>query len=114
MKLMIVEDNDQMRRLIRIFLARFADEICECSDGAEAVAAYAAQRPDWVLMDVEMGAMDGITATVKIRELFAGARIVILTQYDDAMTRAAARQAGACGYVLKDNLPAIRELILKP
>src|SRR6266545_6857595 len=33
--------------------------------------------------------------TLKIRQLFAGARIVILTQYDDPMTRAAARQAGA-------------------
>jgi CheY-like chemotaxis protein len=113
MKLMIVEDNDPMRRLIRSFVAKFADEIWECSDGAEAVAVYAAHRPDWVLMDVAMETMDGITATLKIRELFAGARIVIVTQYDDAMTRAAARQAGACGYVLKDNLPAIRELILK-
>ncbi len=113
MKLMIVEDNDQMRRLIKGFVAKFADEIWECSDGAEAVAAYAAHRPDWVLMDVEMHPMDGITATLKIRQLFAGARIVILTQYDDPMTRAAARQAGACGYVLKDELPAIRELILE-
>ena len=111
MMLMIVEDNEQMRRLIRNFVERLSDQICECSDGAEAVAAYAVHRPDWVLMDVEMKEMDGITATRKIREIFADANIVIVTQYDDASTRAAAQEAGACGYVLKENLFALRELI---
>jgi CheY-like chemotaxis protein len=111
MNLMIVEDNEQMRRLIRNFVERMADQICECSDGAAAVAAYALHRPDWVLMDVEMKGMDGITATRKIREIFADANIIIVTQYDDASTRAAAQEAGACGYVLKENLLALRELI---
>ena len=111
MMLMIVEDNEQMRRLIRSFVERLADQICECSDGAEAVAAYAAHRPDWVLMDVEMKEMDGITATRKIRESFADAKILIVTQYDDATTREAARAAGACGYVLKENLLEVRRLL---
>ena len=108
---MIVEDNDEMRRLIRSFVARLADQICECCDGAEAVATYGAHRPDWVLMDVEMKEMDGITATRKIRELFADAHIVIVTQYDDAATRAAAKEAGAVEYVLKENLDAVRHIV---
>ena len=111
MNLMIVEDNEQMRRLIRNFVERMADQICECSDGAAAVAAYALHRPDWVLMDVEMKGMDGITATRKIREIFADAHIIIVTQYDDASTRAAAQEAGACGYVLKENLIEVRRLL---
>jgi CheY-like chemotaxis protein len=111
MKVMIVEDNDQMRRLIRSLVALLADDIYECSDGAEAVAAYAAHRPDWVLMDVEMKEMDGITATRKIKEAFADAKIVIVTQYDDAQLREAARAAGASEYVLKDNLLAVRQIL---
>jgi CheY-like chemotaxis protein len=111
MKVMIVEDNDQMRRFIRSLVALLADDIYECSDGAEAVAAYAAHRPDWVLMDVEMKEMDGITATRKIKEAFADAKIVIVTQYDDAQLREAARAAGASEYVLKDNLLAVRQIL---
>jgi DNA-binding NarL/FixJ family response regulator len=38
---------------------------------------------------------------------------VIVSKYDDDQTREAARQAGACGYVVKENLMAIRELLLK-
>src|SRR5262249_22766631 len=52
MKLMIVEDNAEMRQLLRGVVADVADEVAECSDGEEAVATYAAQQPDWVLMDL--------------------------------------------------------------
>ena len=111
MKLMIVEDNDQMRRLIRSFMAKIADQICECSDGAEAVTVYAAHRPDWVLMDVQMKEMDGITATRRIREISADAHIIIVTQYSDAEIRDAALEAGACGFVLKENLSELLLLL---
>ena len=114
MKLMIVEDNDQMRRFIRDLVARLADDIHECSDGSEAVAAYAAHHftgADWVLMDVEMKEMDGITATQKIKEAFADANIMIVTQHDDLETRAAARDAGAAEYVLKENLATVCRIL---
>ena len=47
-------------------------------------------------------------------EAFPEARVVIVTDYDDEPLRQAAREAGACGYVLKENLIALRELISKP
>ena len=111
MKLMIVEDNEPMRRLIRSFVARLAEQICECSDGAEAVAAYPVQRPDWVLMDVEMNPLDGLSATRQIKARFADARIIIVTQYNDTETRRAAFEAGAVDYVLKENLAALRRIM---
>lgn len=52
--------------------------------------------------------MDGITATRRIVQTFPTARIVIVTHYDDVRLRNAAREAGACGYVLKDNLIEVR------
>ena len=111
MKLMIVEDNEPMRRLMRSFVAPLADQICECGNGAEAVAAYAVQRPDWVLMDVEMQPLDGLSATRQIKARFADAKIIIVTQYNDAETRRAAHEAGAVDYVLKENLDAVRKIL---
>jgi two-component system chemotaxis response regulator CheY len=111
MRILIVEDNAGVRGLIRRALAGLGAEFVECGDGAEAVAAYAAEGPDFVLMDIEMPAMDGITATRQIIAADPSARIIILTNHDQPSLREAARVAGACGYVLKENLFAIRELI---
>ena len=83
MKLLIVDDHVAMRRLIGRVVSDMVNEIEECGDGAEALDAYHRCLPDWVLMDIEMDQTDGITAT----------------------------REEACGYVLKENLLAIRELL---
>jgi CheY-like chemotaxis protein len=104
MKFLIVEDNENMRRMIKSIVAELARETHECSDGADALAAYAEHRPDWVLMDVRMKEMDGITATRQIKQAFPQARIMIVSDYDDQGLRAAAREAGASEYVVKESL----------
>jgi two-component system, NarL family, response regulator LiaR len=109
--LLIVDDSDEIRRMLRTFVSAIAEPIYECRDGGAACDAYAAHRPDWVLMDVSMLPMDGITATRQIVARFPAARIVILTQYDDARFKQAAQQAGACGYVLKTDLLGVRRLL---
>ena len=111
MKLLIVDDNAGVRRVIRILLAGVADDIYECVDGAEALALYAFERPDVVLMDVQMAGMDGIATTRHIRAADSAARVIMVTDYDSPDLREAARQAGACGYVLKDNLPELVGLL---
>ena len=108
MKLLIVEDNPTVRQMIRQVVATFADHISECSDGAEAVAAYPTEQPDWVLMDVRMPRLNGIQATCQIRAAFPTARIIIVTSFDEPGLRETAQQAGACGYVLKENLLELR------
>jgi len=65
-------------------------------------------------MDVRMNEVDGITATKQIKAADPEARIVIVTNYDDDALRKAAINAGACGYVLKDSLLALREWLEKP
>ncbi len=114
LSLLIVDDNDEIRRMLRAVVADVADPIYECHDGSEACAAYARHRPDWVLMDVAMAPMDGITATRQIVREFPAARIVIVTQYDDVLVRNAAQEAGACGYVPKDNLLEVRRWLEPP
>ena len=104
MTILIVEDNPTIRRLIRRAISDIADNIIECEDGADALAAYTEHRPDAVLMDVRMPRMDGLSATRQILDHHPGARIVIVTDYNDDGLRSAAREAGACAYALKNNL----------
>ena len=111
MSFLIVDDNAVMRRTIRYAVREFAREINECEDGAEALSAYEEHQPDWVLMDIEMREKDGLTATREICASFRDAKIVIVTKYGDAATREAARTAGACGFVIKENLLELRAVI---
>ena len=111
MCVMIVEDNPDVRRVIRRVVSDVATEVVECGDGAEALAAYRRSRPDWVLMDIAMGEVDGIAATRQITKAFPDAKVVVVTGHDDEPLRAAAREAGACAYVLKDNLLELRRVL---
>ena len=111
MDILIVEESEVMRRLIRNVICGPPWRCYECSDGSTAVTAYAQHRPDWVLMDIEMKTADGIAVAGQIHAAFPEAKIVILTNYDDADLRQAARVAGACGYHLKENLSEVRRLL---
>src|SRR5262249_30851543 len=91
MKILIVEDNPQMRQLIRSFVEDLAEEIVECGDGEEAVAVYAAHQfggDDGALMDLRMPRLGGLEATWRLRAAFPEAQIIIVTQYDDPHWRA--------------------------
>ena len=111
MNLLIVDDNDAVRRLIATIVLPFAGEIRECTDGADAVSAYNLRRPDIVLMDVRMKQMDGIEATRRILASDPSARIIIVTDYDDDTLRQTALRHGACGYALKDDLLDLARLL---
>ena len=111
MKLLIVEDNAVMRRLLCSLLNTAATEIHECADGNQALVAYRQLLPDWVLMDIEMPVLDGLEATRQLLASFPDARVVIVTRYDDAKFRDAACRAGACGFVSKENLLGLPALI---
>jgi CheY-like chemotaxis protein len=112
LKLLIVDDSDEMRSEIRSTIAGLADEVWECSDGSEAMTKYAMHRPDWVLMDIVMEGIDGLETTKRLISVYPEAKIVIITSYDDDYLRQAAHAAGALDYVLKDNLLEIRRVLI--
>jgi len=112
LKLLIVDDSEEMRGEIRSIVVDLADEIYECSNGSEAMTKYALHDPDWVLMDLVMDQMDGLEATRRLISLYTEAKIVIVTSYDDDYLREAAHAAGARDYVLKDNLFDIRRVLI--
>lgn len=113
MRLMIVEDNLHMRKMIRKIVAMPHDEVLECSDGDEAINIYNSFNPDLVLMDFEMPHVDGITATAKIIERNPLAKVFVVSQHDDVEVRDAAVKAGAKKFIPKQNILQIREFLIR-
>ena len=111
MNILIVDDNQQMRRMVKTLVSDLVECVFECGDGAGALSAYTEHRPDWVLMDIDLPQVDGISATRQIVAAHPEARIMIVTNYDDAGLRETARSAGACEYVVKEDLIEIRRIL---
>lgn len=111
LKILIVDDHAEVRRLLIDCLRDYPVECIECEDGVAAARAYARHQPDWVTMDVEMRSLDGFAATCQIRRLDPQARVVIVTQHGHETFREIARNAGACGFLLKEQLFRLPELL---
>lgn len=111
LKVLVVEDNQAMRSLIKGIIADLAGDVTECGDGVGALSAYAECHPDWVLMDISMKGLDGISAVRQIKATFPEANIIMVTDYDNPKLREAARGAGAREYVLKENLLDVRRIL---
>lgn len=113
MIVLIVENSLPMRRVIRSFVKDVKADICECSDTAEALRLYChpAAPPDWVLLNLEIKDTNGIADIRSIKRQWSRAKIVAVTIYDELELREAACAAGACAYVLKEDLSQLRRLV---
>ncbi len=105
-RVVVVDDHAVVRAGLEQLLAGVADidVVGKGTDGSEAVALARELRPDLVLMDLQMPGVDGVAATRTIvaEEL---AQVLVLTSYSDGERIAAALDAGAMGYLLKDAEP---------
>lgn len=111
MTVMLVDDNRNFRRMVKSILAGTVEQFFECNDGSEAVEAYDLHHPDWVLMDIQMPNVDGITATRMLKDAYPEARIIILSSFGDDGLRESARSAGADAYVLKEQLSSVNDIL---
>jgi DNA-binding NarL/FixJ family response regulator len=103
-RIMIVDDHPVVRDGLRGMLAGEPEleVVGDASDGADALARYAALRPDVILMDLRMPRMGGAAAIRALAEQGASARVLVLTTYDTDTDVVPALEAGATGYLLKD------------
>ncbi|OLT38416.1 DNA-binding response regulator [Actinomadura sp. CNU-125] len=99
-RVLLVDDQPLVRAGLRVLMADTSDlEIVgEAGTGAQAVRLAAEVAPDVVVMDIRMPDMDGIEATRRI----SGARVVMLTTFDDDEYVYGALRAGASGFLVKD------------
>jgi DNA-binding NarL/FixJ family response regulator len=114
MTFLIAEDNHRMRDSIKRFLESKIPNhhtFYEADDGGEAVQLYNRFSPDWVLMDIEMEPIDGLTASKKILASHPAAKIIVVTAFDDAGYRKAAHEVGTLAFVSKDHLQDIPAIL---
>ena len=102
MRAVVADDHPVFRQGLRVLLEDLGvDVVAEAPDGTAAVEAALAERPDVVLMDVQMPGLTGIEATRQLLQRWPQARVLVLTMVADDEAVFAAIQAGALGYVLK-------------
>lgn len=102
---MVVDDQQPFRDAARAVVDRLDgfEIIAEAESGEEAVEIASAMHPDLVLMDINMGAMDGITATSIITASSPDTMVVLLSTYELTDLPPTARTSGAAAYVNKDD-----------
>jgi two-component system, cell cycle response regulator DivK len=112
-RILVVEDQPDSRQIIRDMLASTDYEITEAENGEEALSAIKKQRPDLILMDVQMPIMDGYTATRRIKAdgALRSIPIIAVTSYALSGEEKKARAAGCDDYVPKPFSP--RQLLAK-
>jgi len=106
-RLVVVDDQMLIREGMVTLLSMLPDleVVGSAANGIEALDLVAKQRPDVVLMDVQMPGMNGVAATGEIRRRFPETRIIMLTTFDDDEYVFRSLEAGASGYLLKNADP---------
>ena len=102
-RVLIVDDHHLVREGLRHLLEKERDlrVVGEASNGQDAIASVEIERPDVVVMDVEMPGINGIEATSRIRESHSETKILMLSMHSDPALIRKAIMNGAKGYVLK-------------
>jgi two-component system cell cycle response regulator DivK len=112
-RILVVEDQEDNRQIIRDMLTVADYELIEAENGVEALAAVAKQRPDLILMDIQLPIMDGYETTRRIKADAAlnSIPIIAVTSYALSGDEEKARAAGCDDFVTKPYSP--RQLLAK-
>jgi len=97
-RILVVEDNIDNYELVRFILERAGYDVFLAVNGRDGVAAARFQRPDMILMDVDMPKLDGVTATRLIMGCLPDVKVLMLSVHDEDARIVAAVQAGASGH----------------
>ena len=105
-QVLVVDDQPPFRAAARAVVSRIADFdlVGEAASGEEAVALFESLQPDLVLMDINMGEMNGIEATRQVTASRPGTMVILVSTYAQEDLPGDARTSGAAAYVHKDEL----------
>lgn len=112
-RILVVEDQEDNRRILRDLLTNVGHELMEVEDGAAAITAARQYRPDVILMDIQLPILDGYEATRRIKADpdLRSIPIIVVTSYALSGDEEKARVAGCDAYMAKPYSP--RELLAK-
>jgi two-component system cell cycle response regulator DivK len=112
-RILVVEDQEDNRRIVRDLLTSVGFELVEATTGEEGVQQAKLHSPDLILMDIQMPVLDGYEATRQIKSMpeLQHIPIIVVTSYAMSGDEAKAQSAGADAYVAKPFSP--RELLSK-
>lgn len=100
-RILIVDDEDGIRRVLRQLLEYEGHEVRTASSGGEALEVYPEYRPDLTFLDVKMARLDGLEVLVRIRELDPQALIVMISGHGTIETAVEATRRGAYDFLEK-------------
>jgi two-component system, cell cycle response regulator DivK len=112
-RILVVEDQEDNRRILRDLLTNAGYEIVEAENGEQALAFAARERPDLILMDIQLPLLDGyeVTRRIKADPALRAIPIIAITSYALSGDENKARAAGCDAYVTKPYSP--RALLAK-
>jgi len=100
-QVLLVDDSEFMRNLLREILEEEFEIADEAENGVEAVEMYKEYDPDLVMMDIVMPIRDGIEASAEIKQFDGGAHVIMCTSIGQEEKMKKAVKAGADGYITK-------------
>jgi two-component system cell cycle response regulator DivK len=102
-RVLVVEDHEDNRQILRDLLENAGYDMIEAKDGEEALMAAASQRPDLILMDVQLPILDGYEATrrIKMDPILKTIPVIVVTSYALSGDEEKAYAAGCDAYVAK-------------
>jgi len=99
--ILIVDDSAMSRRMMRRILAEDGHQVIEATDGLSALERYALDRPDLVMLDMNMHGMHGLEVLAQLRTLDPGALVIVATADIQRSTRELVEAAGGSAFVTK-------------
>jgi CheY-like chemotaxis protein len=105
-KVLVVDDESHIRKFVTIYLQQMGDlTVLQAANGTEALQIYESEKPQLVLLDVNMPRIDGLQTLRKLKEKDPACTVVMLTSLVNRQTVEECLNLGAFGYMRKDNPP---------
>jgi DNA-binding NarL/FixJ family response regulator len=112
-RILLVDDCVPLRQTVKTLLEeeRMMSVVGEAGDGMAAVEMACRLRPDAIVMDLEMPALNGIEATRRITEILPEVAVIGFSVRDDSLAHGAMRRAGSCAFIVKEQAAELPRVI---
>jgi two-component system response regulator VicR len=101
MKIMLVDDEPNIRSLVKVVIEEAGFKFCEAEDGKQALSVFESERPDLLILDIMMPKLSGFDVCEQIRKVNRDIPVILLSAKDDIVDKQSGYRAGADDYMTK-------------